>query len=89
MHYKLKPKPVKKPAAKPAAKKPGLLLILQRIKSLLNNIQYEVPVALSNKRKTIALQIKQGDLVVRAPAYLTKQQVEQFVLSKQAWVTKN
>lgn len=42
----------------------------------------------SNKRKTIALQIKQGDLVVRAPAYLTKQQVEQFVLSKQAWVTK-
>lgn len=42
----------------------------------------------SDKRKTIALQIKQGDLLVRAPAYLTKQQVEQFVLSKQAWVTK-
>lgn len=42
----------------------------------------------SDKRKTIALQIKQGDLVVRAPAYLTKQQVEQFVLSKQAWVAK-
>ena len=42
----------------------------------------------SHKRKTIALQIKQGNLVVRAPAYLTKQQVEQFVLSKQAWVNK-
>ena len=43
---------------------------------------------LSNKRKTIALQIKQGNLVVRAPSYLSEAQIDHFVQAKKKWIEK-
>ncbi|MGJ8690884.1 MAG: M48 family metallopeptidase [Thalassotalea sp.] len=42
----------------------------------------------SHKRKTIGLKIKNGQLEVRAPNFLSKQQVEQFVLLKRGWINK-
>lgn len=40
----------------------------------------------SNKRKTIALQIKQGKVIVRAPHYISEQTIAKFVKAKEAWV---
>ncbi len=40
----------------------------------------------SAKRKTIALQLKSGELVVRAPFGVTQQYIERLVSSKQAWI---
>lgn len=40
----------------------------------------------SHKRKTIGLQVKQGQLIVRAPDYLSEAQVEAFVDSKKSWI---
>lgn len=42
----------------------------------------------SSKRKTIALQVKQGQLIVRAPSYLSDKQVAQFVETKRLWIDK-
>lgn len=43
----------------------------------------------SNKRKTVALQIKHGEVVVRAPSYVDKHIIEDFVLKKQAWIERH
>lgn len=40
----------------------------------------------SGRRKTIALQIKQGKVLVRAPYHLSDEFVAQFVASKNAWL---
>lgn len=42
----------------------------------------------SKKRKTLGLQVKKGQLTVRAPSFLTEAQVEAFVLSKKLWIEK-
>lgn len=42
----------------------------------------------SAKRKTIALQIKHGQVVVRAPSFLAKAYVDSFVLTKKSWIEK-
>jgi predicted metal-dependent hydrolase len=42
----------------------------------------------SDKRRTLALQIKQGQLFVRAPSYLSKQDIERFIITKSAWLEK-
>ena len=42
----------------------------------------------SDRRRTLALQIKKGQLVVRAPSFLAKTDIDQFVLTKKDWLEK-
>lgn len=47
-------------------------------------MQYQV--VRSAKRKSIALQIKNGQLLIRIPTFVTAEYIEQVVLSKQNWI---
>lgn len=49
-------------------------------------MQYQV--IYSAKRKTISLQVKQGQVVVRAPYYASKTFIKQFVESKETWLQR-
>jgi len=40
-----------------------------------------------SKRKTLSLQIKDGQLIVRAPLRLPKADIDRFVVSKRGWIT--
>lgn len=40
----------------------------------------------SNKRKTIALHVKQGQVYVRAPAYISDKIIEKFIQDKSSWI---
>lgn len=40
----------------------------------------------SHKRKSIALQVKQGLIIVRAPQYVKESYIQQFVLQKSSWL---
>lgn len=40
----------------------------------------------SRKRKTLAIQIKQGQVIVRAPYYIDKAYIERFLQTKQYWI---
>ena len=40
----------------------------------------------SAKRKTLGLQVKQGEIIVRAPHFLTEKQIHRFVNEKSAWL---
>lgn len=42
----------------------------------------------SDKRKTIALQIKHGKLIVRAPSYVPESKVHEFILKKRQWINE-
>jgi predicted metal-dependent hydrolase len=41
---------------------------------------------LRSKRKTLALQIKAGELIVRAPLKLPKSDIDKFIASKESWI---
>lgn len=42
-----------------------------------------------SNRKTLALTInKEGELIVKAPAFMTRQQIMQFVMERQEWIRK-
>lgn len=47
-------------------------------------IQYQL--IYSARRKTLGLQVKQGQVIVRAPTFLSEHQIEQFIQSKSAWL---
>lgn len=49
-------------------------------------MQYQV--IYSAKRKTISLQVKQGQVVVRAPYYASETFIKQFVESKEVWLQR-
>ena len=40
----------------------------------------------SNKRKSIALQVKQGVVIVRAPEYVKESYIQQLILQKSSWL---
>ena len=42
-----------------------------------------------SKRKTVSLEIKNGELIVRAPNRYTKRQADEFVKKHEAWIKKN
>ena len=42
-----------------------------------------------SKRKTVSLEIKNGELIVRAPNRYTKRQADEFVKKHEAWIEKN
>lgn len=46
-------------------------------------MEYEL---IRSKRKTLAIQIRQGRLIVRAPMRATKQQIDSFVLQHRQWI---
>lgn len=39
-------------------------------------------------RRTIAIQIKSGRVIVRAPLRMSKVEIERFVASKAVWINK-
>jgi len=41
-----------------------------------------------SKRRTMALQIKDGELIVRAPQRMPLYEIEQFIASKRGWIEK-
>lgn len=47
-------------------------------------IQYQLKT--SEKRRTIALELKNAQITVRAPVWLRQEDVESFILSKQNWL---
>jgi len=56
------------------------------VSNSLANLQ--VNLVRSNKRKTLGLQVKKGEVVVRAPFYLDESTIAHFVQSKLPWVKK-
>lgn len=42
--------------------------------------------AFSNRRKTLGIQIRRGEVIVRAPKGLPKQQIESFVHARRDWI---
>ncbi|NMP32143.1 M48 family metallopeptidase [Thalassotalea sp. M1531] len=40
----------------------------------------------SNKRKTLGLQVKKGEVIVRAPFFVEENFIEQFIAQKAAWL---
>ena len=40
----------------------------------------------SERRKTLSLQVKNGEVIVRAPTYLSKVEIEQFITRKSLWL---
>jgi predicted metal-dependent hydrolase len=40
----------------------------------------------SDRRKTLSLQVKNGEVIVRAPTYLSHVQIDQFIVSKSSWL---
>jgi predicted metal-dependent hydrolase len=40
----------------------------------------------SNRRKSIALQVKGGELIVRAPQYVADSYIQQLILKKELWI---
>lgn len=51
------------------------------------NINYTI---IKSRRRTISIEIKPGgDLVVRAPYFTSKGQIERFVKSKEAWIVSH
>ncbi len=42
----------------------------------------------SDKRKTIGLQVKHGSIIIRAPRYISEQDISQLVNAKSAWLQK-
>jgi len=49
-------------------------------------LQYELSV--SARRKTLAIEIKQSRVFVKAPAYLSHNDIESFLIQKQDWVKR-
>ena len=41
------------------------------------------------RRKTLGLQIKDGEVIVRAPMRLPKETIDAFVIKHEAWIAKN
>ena len=41
------------------------------------------------KRKTIAIHVRNGEVVVRAPMFYSKSDVEEFVAEKEAWIKRH
>ena len=46
----------------------------------------EYQIIRSARRKTLGLQVKQGEIFVRAPNFLTDQQIHSFINEKSAWL---
>ncbi|MFT5755461.1 MAG: putative metal-dependent hydrolase [Alteromonadaceae bacterium] len=42
----------------------------------------------SDRRKTISLQVKRGRIVVRAPSFLSQQQIDLIITKKSAWLKR-
>ena len=42
----------------------------------------------SNRRKTLAIQIKQGQVKVFAPTWVSEQDIEHLVANKQQWILR-
>jgi predicted metal-dependent hydrolase len=42
----------------------------------------------SNKRKTVGLQVKYGNIIIRAPQYVSEQEISHIVDAKSAWLQK-
>jgi predicted metal-dependent hydrolase len=40
----------------------------------------------SERRKTLSLEVKNGEVIVRAPSYLSKVEIEQFIKRKSSWL---
>ena len=51
-----------------------------------SNMQY---IVIRSSRKTVSLQIKNGELTVRAPFFMSDAEIEQFVLSHEDWINKH
>ena len=49
-------------------------------------MEYEI---IRSERKTIAAQIKQGRLIVRAPRRVSERQIEDFLAKHRRWIEKN
>ena len=49
-------------------------------------IQYQV---IRSKRKTLSIQVRNGEVLVRCPYGLRERTIEDFVSSKQAWIKKH
>jgi len=43
----------------------------------------------SPNRKTIAIELCPGEIIVRAPAYATKEQIDEHVRSREQWIRKH
>ena len=55
-------------------------------KGLLKMIEYTI---IRSRRKTMCLQVKaDGQVVVRAPLRMTKQQIQEFVQKHESWILK-
>lgn len=50
------------------------------------NINYTLT---RSHRKTVAIHIRNGTVEVRAPISMPRQSIDRFVMSKEAWITKN
>lgn len=54
-----------------------------------NTINFEYKIEIK-KRKSISISIdKNGSVIVRAPKYISKKYIENFVISKSTWIKKN
>lgn len=63
---------------------------MRLVKSLFRNTQHNIEYKLvkSAKRKTLSLQVRQGEVVVRSPSRLSKRAIDQFVCAKQSWIAQ-
>ncbi|MGB0224108.1 MAG: M48 family metallopeptidase [Marinobacterium sp.] len=50
-------------------------------------IEFEYTLERSSRRRTLSIQIDRGRVVVKAPLFVSEADLQQWVLSKQAWVT--
>jgi len=49
-------------------------------------VEYKI---IYSSRKTLALQIKRGELIVRAPSTMSEQKIKEFVASHRLWIEKH
>ena len=56
-----------------------------------NNLEYKgTPVnIIRSKRKTIAIQLKPSEIIVRAPRRMSQEVIEDFIHEKSAWIDKH
>ena len=47
------------------------------------------PLLIRSKRKTLILEIKQGELLVRAPQRMSQRVIDAFIESKMEWIVKH
>lgn len=50
------------------------------------NLELPYQLKVSNRRKSLALELKRGVVTVRAPHWLTMEDIESFILAKQDWL---